>query len=229
MQKLKIGMLLFPDLTTLDFVGPYDVFVKAPCFEVLVIGEQVDLIKAEGGLLLQPTVALDDCPQLDILFVPGGKGINELLSNNNVLGFLQQQAANAKYITSVCTGSLVLAAAGLLDGYKATTHWRSLELLKMFGVTALDSRVVKDRNRVTGGGVTSGIDFGLMLTALIGGEEMAKVVQLQLEYHPEPPFHAGSPQTAGLPVLQRTKELTQPIFNLRKKLIQELLKEKENR
>jgi cyclohexyl-isocyanide hydratase len=227
MQKLKIGMLLFPDLTTLDFVGPYDVFVKAPCFEVLLLGESTDVIRAEGGLLLKPSVSLQDCPQLDILFVPGGKGINELLTNSNVISFLQEQAKNAKYITSVCTGSLVLAAAGLLDGYKATTHWRSVELLKMFGVTVQDSRVVRDRNRITGGGVTSGIDFGLTLTALIGGDEMARIVQLQLEYHPEPPFHAGSPQTAGLPVLQRTKELTQPIFNLRKKIIQELLNEKK--
>jgi cyclohexyl-isocyanide hydratase len=225
MQKLKIGMLLFPELTALDFIGPYDVFVKAPCFEVITVGETTDLLQAEGGVLFKPSVAFDECPQLDILFVPGGKGINALLTNPSVLNFLQQQGRNAKYITSVCTGSLVLAAAGLLEGYEATTHWRSLELLKMFGVTVIENRVVKDRNRITAAGVSAGIDFGLKLTALIGGEELAKIIQLQLEYHPEPPFRAGSPQTAGLPVLLRAKELTQPIFNLRKNIISKLLRQ----
>lgn len=219
-------MLLFPDLTILDFTGPYDVFVKAPCFEVIIIGETTELIRAEGGLLLQPEVPMDKCPQLDIIFVPGGKGINACLTNPVVLAFLQQQAVNAKYITSVCTGALVLAAAGLLDGYKATTHWRSLELLRMFGVDTVEERVVRDRNRITGGGVTAGIDFGLVLTALIGGEETAKIVQLQLEYNPAPPFRAGSPHTAGLPVLQKTKELTAHMVDTRKQIIRQLLQDR---
>jgi cyclohexyl-isocyanide hydratase len=226
MQKLKVGMLLFPDLTILDFTGPYDVFVKAPCFDVIIIGETTELIRAEGGLLLQPEVTMDQCPQLDIIFVPGGKGINACLTNPVVLQFLQQQAVKAKYITSVCTGSLVLAAAGLLDGYKATTHWRSLELLRMFGVDTVEERVVRDRNRITGGGVTAGIDFGLVLTALVGGEETAKIVQLQLEYNPAPPFRAGSPHTAGLPVLQKTKELTAHMVDTRKNIIRQLLQDR---
>ncbi|RFS21346.1 DJ-1/PfpI family protein [Chitinophaga silvatica] len=226
MQKLKIGMLLFPELTALDFVGPYDVFIKAPCFEVFTIAKTTEPLQAEGGLWFKPAISLTDCPPLDILFVPGGKGINNLLTDMEVLDFLRLQGATAKYITSVCTGSLVLAAAGLLDGFEATTHWRSLELLGLFDVTVQNKRIVKDRNRITAAGVSAGIDFGLMLTALIGGEETAKIVQLQLEYHPEPPFRAGSPQTAGLPVLQRTKELTQPIYNLRKKIIQQLIQQK---
>lgn len=227
MQKLKIGMLLFPDMTILDFTGPYEVFVKAPCFEVIILGKSTAAFKAEGGLCVQPEVALEDCPQLDIIFVPGGRGINPLLTDQQVLAFLRQQAPGAKYITSVCTGALVLAAAGLLQGYKATTHWRSLELLKMFGVETLEERLVRDRNRITGGGVTAGIDFGLVLTSMVGGEEMAKVIQLQLEYNPAPPFRAGSPNTAGIPVLQATRELTKNMLETRRKIIRELLQAQE--
>lgn len=225
MQTLKVGMLLFPDLTILDFTGPYEVFVKAPCFEVTTIGINKGPVHAEGGLTLQPELSIADCPQLDIIFVPGGRGINALLTHEPLLQFLREQGVNAKYITSVCTGTLVLAAAGLLHGYKATTHWRSLELLRMFGVETLEERVVRDSNRITGGGVTAGIDFGLVLTALIGGEEMAKVIQLQLEYNPAPPFRAGSPHTAGLPVLQKTKEMTQLMLETRKKIIRQLLQD----
>lgn len=193
---------------------------------MLIIGETTGIIQAEGGLLLQPEVALANCPQLDVIFVPGGTGINALLTNTAILQFLRDQALKAKYITSVCTGALVLAAAGLLDGFKATTHWRSLELLRMFGVETLEERVVKDRSRITGGGVTAGIDFGLVLTALIGGDEAAKIVQLQLEYNPAPPFRAGSPHTAGLPVLQQAKELTAYILESRKKIIRQLLQDR---
>ena len=225
MQKLKVGMLLFPGLTILDFTGPYDVFTKAPCFDVIIIGETTDPVRAEGGLVLQPEIVMADCPQLDVVFVPGGRGINALLTNEPVLQFLRQQGKKAKYITSVCTGALVLAAAGLLQGFKATTHWRSLELLRMFGVETLEERVVRDGNRITGGGVTAGIDFGLTLTALAGGEEMAKVIQLLLEYDPAPPFRAGSPHTAGLPVLQKAKELSQSMLETRKKIIRQLLQD----
>ncbi|MCW3468016.1 DJ-1/PfpI family protein [Chitinophaga nivalis] len=225
MRKLKVGMFLFPELTILDFTGPYECFVKASCFEVLVIGETTDPIKAEGGLTVQPNIAMADCPQLDILFVPGGRGINTLLTNQAVLGFLRNQAAGARYITAVCTGSLVLAAAGLLQGYKATTHWRSLDLLEMFGVETVTERIVRDRNRITGGGITAGIDFGLSLIALIGGAEMAKTIQLQLEYAPAPPFNAGSPKTAGIPVLQKVKEDTRFMKETRTKIIRQLLQD----
>ncbi|NSL90082.1 DJ-1/PfpI family protein [Chitinophaga solisilvae] len=223
MRKLKVGMLLFPEITILDFTGPYEVFNKAACFEVIILGETTAPVKAEGGLMLQASVALADAPQLDILFVPGGKGINNLLTNNTVLSFLEEQGKQAKYITAVCTGSLVLAAAGLLQGYKATTHWRSLELLRMFQVETVEERVVRDRNRITGGGVTAGIDFALTLTAMIGGEEMAKIIQLQLEYNPAPPFRAGSPATAGTPVLLATREATKFMLETRRKIIRELL------
>jgi cyclohexyl-isocyanide hydratase len=225
MRKLKVGMLLFPELTILDFTGPYEVFVKAPCFDVLTVGATISPISAEGGLQLQPQLSIDDCPQLDVIFVPGGRGINYLLTDQAILQFLRNQAARAQYITSVCTGALVLAAAGLLDGYKATTHWCSLELLRMFGVDTIDDRVVKDRNRITGGGVTAGIDFGLTLTAIVGGEEMAKIVQLQLEYNPAPPFREGSPRTASLPVLQKARELTKPLLETRRSIISGLIQQ----
>jgi cyclohexyl-isocyanide hydratase len=169
MEKLKIGMLLFPDLTALDLTGPYEVFVRAPCFEVYIVGENKELVTAEGGLSLKPDFTFNDCPDVDILFVPGGKGITPLLTNEVYIDFLQRKAIKAKYITAVCTGSLLLAASKLLDGYRATTHWRSLALLQMFGVETIEQRVVIDRNRITGGGITAGLDFGLSLTALIGG------------------------------------------------------------
>ncbi|MEQ8812227.1 MAG: DJ-1/PfpI family protein [Imperialibacter sp.] len=223
MKKLKIGMLLFPDLTLLDFIGPYDVFVRASCFEVFVVSEHKMPIKGEGGLLLQPDYSFDDCPPVDIVFVPGGRGVTALLTNETYKRFLVEQAKTAQYITAVCTGSLLLAACGLLDGYKATTHWRSLELLKLMGVEVLEQRVVADRNRITGGGITAGIDFGLVLTAIVGGEDMAKTIQLLLEYTPEPPFDSGHPKTADPHILKLGVELTQPQFDKRLRLLQKIV------
>lgn len=217
-------MLLFPNVTLQDFVGPYEVFTRVPeHFEVLVVSENTSLISAEGGLQIKPTLALHECPQADILFVPGGRGINALLTNPAYARFLQARAEQAKYITSVCTGSLVLAAAGLLNGYKATTHWRSLELLRMFGVEVVEERVVIDRNRITGGGVTAGLDFALSLTALICGEERAKIVQLALEYDPNPPFKSGSPKTTEPSVLEKAVETTRKSFEERSAIIRSLL------
>lgn len=225
MKKYKVGMLLFPGLTIQDFVGPYDVFIRAECFEVNTVAENTELLKAEGGLALKADFSFEDCPLVDILFVPGGGGITPLLTNMDYHAFLQKQALHAQYITAVCTGSLVLAAAGLLKGYKATTHWRSLELLRMLGVEAVEERVVSDRNRITGGGITAGIDFGLVLTALIGGEDMAKTVQLLLEYNPAPPFQAGSPLTAEAHILQRAEAISQSMFDKRVGIIRQIAKE----
>ncbi|HEY8936640.1 MAG TPA: DJ-1/PfpI family protein [Cyclobacteriaceae bacterium] len=222
MDKLKIGMLLFPNLTVLDFTGPYEVFVRASCFEVYVVSENKKLVAAEGGLSLKPDFTFDDCPDVDILFVPGGKGITPLLTNKLYIDFLQKKAIKAKYITAVCTGSLLLAASKLLDGYKATTHWRSLELLQMFDVETIEQRVVVDRNRITGGGITAGLDFGLSLTALIGGDRMAKAIQLMLEYNPEPPFTSGNPKTAESDIFKIASEMTQSLFDERKEIIRQI-------
>ncbi len=222
MKKFKIGMLLFPDLTILDLTGPYDVFIRAACFEVYIVAENIRSVKAEGGLSIKADYSFDDCPLVDILFVPGGKGITPLLTNKTYHAFLQKQAASAQYITAVCTGSLLLAASGLLKGYKATTHWRSLELLRMFGVEAIEKRVVMDRTRITGGGISAGIDFGLSLTALIGGKDIAKLVQLLLEYNPEPPFESGLPKTAEPYILEMAMKITQPLFDSRIEIIQQI-------
>jgi cyclohexyl-isocyanide hydratase len=229
MEKSKIGMLLFPDITIQDFAGPYDVFIRADCFEVYIVSEQAGLISAEGGLSVKAELSFDDCPQFDIIFVPGGKGINPLLQNKTYIQFLQKQALGARFITSVCTGSLLLAASGLLTGYKATTHWRSGELLQMFGVEVTEERVVIDRNRITGGGVTSGLDFALTLTSLLGGDTMAKTVQLLLEYDPLPPFNSGSTGTAEPEILEKAREITQPLFDSRMRIISSLLLDKKQR
>jgi cyclohexyl-isocyanide hydratase len=222
-MKYKTGMLLFPELTVQDFIGPYEVFIRASCFEVYTISETTAWIHAEGGLTLQADHTFEDCPQLDIIFVPGGRGITSLLLNKAYHAFLQQQAMHAQYITSVCTGSLLLAAAGLLKGYKATTHWRSMELLAMMDVDTVAKRVVIDSNRITGGGITAGIDFALTLTSQLGGDEMAKTIQLMLEYDPEPPFQSGSPGSAEPHIFKRALEASQAVFDSRRKIIQQLL------
>jgi len=219
-------MLLFPNLTLQDFAGPYDVFSRVPeYFEVMVVSENTSIMTAEGGLHVKATLTFEQCPHVDIIFVPGGRGIDALLTNPAYITFLQTRAKQARYITSVCTGSLVLAAAGLLNGYRATTHWRSLELLQMFHVEVVEERVVIDRNRITGGGVTAGLDFALSLTALICCEEHAKMVQLALEYNPDPPFRSGSPKTAEQFVLEKVCTATQKSFDERRAIIEALSRE----
>src|SRR5690349_6526541 len=173
---MTIGMVIFPNLTQLDLTGPYEVFGRLPDTKVLLIAESLEPVKSDNGLLLTPDATFETASQVDVLFVPGGRGIFDAMQNKNLISFLQKQGENAKHITSVCTGSLVLAAAGLLDGYKATTHWLSLNLLKLFPVEVIEERVVIDRNRITGGGVTAGIDFGLYVVAKLFGEEKAKEV-----------------------------------------------------
>src|SRR5215212_8142631 len=156
-----IGMVIFPNLTQLDLTGPYEVFGRLPDTKVLLIAESLQPVTSDNGLLLAPDATFETAPQADVLFVPGGRGIFEAMQSKKLISFLQNQTVNAKYVTSVCTGSLILAAAGLLNGYKATTHWLSLNLLKLFNVYVVEERVVIDRNRITGGGVTAGIDLGL--------------------------------------------------------------------
>lgn len=222
-HKLKTGMLLFPDLTLQDFVGPYDVFIRAGCFQIFVVSENTEFMQAEGGLKLKADISFSECPPLDIIFVPGGRGINPLMTNKAYIDFIRCQGMQAKFITSVCTGSLLLAVAGLLTGYKATTHWRSLNLLKMLNVETVEDRIVIDRNRITGGGVTAGIDFALTLTGMLAGEERAKIIQLMLEYNPSPPFNSGSPKHADEQILKRAMLASQDVFDERVKIIQTFL------
>ncbi len=197
-----IGMLIFEDMTHLDFAGPWEVFSRLPGRDIRVISRSLQPVTAKGGLKTVPDTTIDGAPQLDLLFVPGGEGIAGLMEDRKVLEFLRRQAQHAKYITSVCTGALVLGAAGLLKGYRATTHWNSVELLPIFGATAAPGRVVIDRNRITGGGVTAGIDFALTIAKEVAGEEAAKRIQLTMEYNPAPPFNCGHPGTADPAIVE---------------------------
>jgi cyclohexyl-isocyanide hydratase len=195
-MTLRFGMLVFPDLTQLDLTGPFELFHRVPGAQVSLTWKDTQPIRAQGGLVLVPDTALRDCPPLDLLFVPGGFGHAELVNDDEVLSFLAQQGRTARYVTSVCTGSLLLGAAGLLAGYQATTHWAYMDLLPAFGALPVRQRVVVDRNRITAGGVTSGIDFGLRIVADLCGETMAQAMQLGIEYDPEPPFRCGHPDIA---------------------------------
>ncbi len=205
-MTFRIGMLVFPDIMQLDMTGPHEVFTKMPDTEVLMVWKTLDPVTASGGMRMLPDVTYENCPPLDLICVPGGAGMNALLNDAETLAFIRKQAETAKYVTSVCTGSLVLAAAGLLKGKRAACHWMSRDMLKEFGAIPDPSRVVIDGKFISGGGVTAGIDFGLAVAAEIFGEDQAKAIQLGIEYAPQPPFNAGSPETAGKDIETATRE-----------------------
>ncbi len=188
---MHVVMLLYPRLTQLDLTGRYDVLARFEELTLHLVWKTLAPITDSGGLRLLPTATFADCPKAEILFVPGGPGQISLMEDKEVISFLRLQADGARYVTSVCTGSLVLGAAGLLTSYRATCHWLSLDQLGFFGVVTVKERVVIDRNRITGAGVTSGIDFALTLVAGLFGEERA------MEYDPKPPFVGGTPASAG--------------------------------
>lgn len=202
---LRIGLVLFPKLTQLDLTGPAEVFGRVPGAEVLLLWKTLDPVASDRGMRILPTATFRDCPALDVVCVPGGPGQIELMDDQEMLGFLRRIASGCKLVTSVCTGSLVLGAAGLLRGYRATCHWSSLDQLALLGAVPVADRVVRDRNRITGAGVTSGIDFALTVTAELVGTEAAQEVQLQLEYDPELPFRTGSPRTAPPELVDATR------------------------
>lgn len=195
-MRFQVGLLLFPDITQLDLTGPYEVFTKFPETDVHLLWKTLDPVTAAGGMRLLPTTAFSDCPQLGLICVPGGAGMNALLNDAETLDFVRRQAEGARYVTSVCTGSLVLGAAGLLSGKRATTHWMSLPMLAAFGCEPVSERVVVDGNLITGGGVTAGIDFALTIAGELFGAETARRIQLAIEYDPQPPYDAGSPARA---------------------------------
>ena len=205
---LQIGLLLFPDLTQLDLTGPLQVFARLPGATVHLVAKTMAPVPSDTPLLLTPTITFAACPQLDVICVPGGRGTDDLLDDEETLAFLRQQAECARFVTSVCTGALLLGAAGLLRGYRATTHWSALDGLGAFGAIATKARVCVDRNRITGGGVTAGIDFALLLASMLTDRATAELIQLALEYDPAPPFAAGSPHTAAPAILARLGDLT---------------------
>jgi len=202
---LQIGLVLFPRVTQLDFTGPLQVFSSLPGAKVHLIWKRIEPVASDSVLMLTPTVTLADCPQLDVICVPGGVGTDDMVNDDEMLDFLRRQAKGAKYVTSVCTGSLVLGAAGLLQGYRATTHWSAMDHLAPFGATPTKTRVCVDRNRVTGGGVTAGIDFALTVAAEAFSADLAKAIQLGIEYDPHPPFDAGSPERADAALVEKTR------------------------
>ena len=205
MAERLIGMLIFPRLTQLDMTGPYEVLARLPNTRVHLIAHTLAPVTTDRGMQIVPTVTFADCPPLDIVMVPGGPGQQDLMEDETVLAFLRRQAGTAQYVTSVCTGSLVLGAAGLLKGKRAATHWMSRELLGAFGATPVADRVVVDGNVITGGGVTAGLDFALTVAAEAFGPELAKSIQLAIEYNPQPPFDAGSPEGAGEAIVAKAR------------------------
>ena len=201
---MKITMLAYPGMTPLDLMGPLQVWSQWPGADIQVVWKTLAPIMTDTGMAVVPTHSFDQAfPSPDILCVPGGvKGTFDIMEDQEVLDFLRVRGKNASWVTSVCSGALVLGAAGLLQGYQATTHWAVKDKLTEFGATVTEGRWVIDRNRVTGGGVTAGIDFGLALMAKIAGEEIAKTAQLMIEYAPQPPFESGTPAEASSETMQ---------------------------
>ena len=213
-DSVNIGLLIYPEVIQLDVMAVYQVLSFPPNSQIHLLWKNLTPIISNEGLIITPTTTFKDCPQLDVICVPGG-GMRqvEVMKDREILDFLQQKSQTAKYVTSVCTGSMILAAANLLQGYKATCHWAFKEQLAMLGVEVVADRVVIDRNRITGAGVTSGIDFGLTLVSLIWGESMAKMTQLMMEYEPQPPFNSGNPLTAEKKVVKSLLKFGKPLID----------------
>jgi len=207
---LHIGFLLFSHVTQLDLTGPAQILSRVPGAQVHLVWKTRAPVPTDVGFTINPTTTFEECPALDVLCVPGGFGIEQLFGDRETLAFLRRQGDSARYVTSVCNGSLVLGAAGLLAGYRSACHCVWLPLLERFGAVPVAERIVRDRNRISGGGVTAGIDFGLALAAELAGNDAARMIQLALEYDPHPPFDAGSPQTAGSALVERYRALLAP-------------------
>lgn len=212
--SIHIGFLVYPGVIQLDVFSAYQVLSFPPNAKIHLLWKNLTPVISNEGLIITPTTSFNNCPKLDIICVPGGGiGQIEVMKDREVLNFLQQKSNNTKYITSVCTGSMILAAANLLQGYKATCHWAFRDQLAMLGVEVISERIVIDRNRITGAGVTSGIDFGLTLVNSIWGESMAKMAQLMIEYSPQPSFNSGTPETAARETLESLLQIGKPLID----------------
>ena len=214
----RIGMLIFPRLTQLDMTGPYEVLARLPDTKVELLARTLTPVTTDRGMQIVPTTTYADCPPLDVVMVPGGPGQQDLMEDEEALSFLCKQAAGAKFVTSVCTGSLVLGAAGLLKGKRATCHWAAIDHLKLLGAIPVSEKVVIDGNVVTGAGVTSGIDFALALAAILESEQVAREIQLQIEYDPAPPFDSGSPKSAAREIVEKLIARGAQLYEARKAL-----------
>ncbi|MFC3058590.1 DJ-1/PfpI family protein [Paenirhodobacter populi] len=205
-MTLRFGILCFPGVQQLDLTGPYEVFASARDTEVSLVWKDLEPLRASTGLWLTPDMTFADAPDFDVICVPGGGGVNALLTDTGTLDFLRDKAQRARFVTSVCTGSLVLGQIGVLAGRKAATHWNAMDLLEQVGAIPTEGRVVRDGNVITAGGVTSGIDFGLSIIAELMGQDEAETVQLSLEYAPAPPFDAGLPDRARPKILEEARQ-----------------------
>lgn len=194
---MDIAFLLFPGVTQLDLTGPAQVLSRLPGARIHLVWETLDPVATDAGFSILPNATFESLPSPGLICIPGGMGIADVIDNDDALGWVRSAGAGAQWVTSVCTGALILGAAGLLEGYQATTHWAWHDRLSLFGADPVHARSVIDRNRATGGGVTAGIDFALALAAKIAGDDVARTIQLALEYDPAPPFNAGSPEGAG--------------------------------
>lgn len=203
MSNKKVGIYIFENMTMLDAYAPLQFFAMAEEFDAFTFAKTDEALMCDAGALLTPTYGFDNCPEIDILVVPGGGNTLAQMQDKTVVDFIRNSGEKAEYVTSVCTGSLILAEAGLLDGYKAATHWGYRDVLKSYpNVTHIDERVVIDRNRITGGGITAGLDFALTVIAEVISEQAAHAMQLVFEYRPQPPFNSGGPETAPPEVVQ---------------------------
>ncbi|WP_375739040.1 DJ-1/PfpI family protein [Pseudomonas boanensis] len=206
-SPINIGFLLFPYVTQLDLTGPAQVLSRVPDAKVHLVWKTTDPVLTDVGFEIVPTTTYADCPPLTVLCVPGGFGIGDQLNDSQTLDFLRRHGESARYVTSVCNGALLLGAAGLLQGYRSACHWMWRKYLPRFGAEPVARRIVRDRNRISGGGVTAGIDFGLALAAELAGDDVAKTLQLAFEYDPEPPFDCGTPEKAGPALVEHLSAL----------------------
>ena len=203
---MNIVFVLFDNVTQLDFAGPVQFLSRMPGAKISVASKDGKAVTTDCGFSILPTTNFTDCPQADVICVPGGHGVREAIGDTKIVEFVGNQAASAQWITSVCTGAFILGAAGLLRRKNATCHWAYTHLLPLLGATHQAARVVRDGNLVTAGGVTSGIDFALELIAMISGKDVARTIQLALEYDPAPPFTGGTPDTAPAQILSNLRE-----------------------
>jgi putative intracellular protease/amidase len=223
MAKFRIVFILYPRLTQLDFTGPYEVLARVPDTEVIIASKDGGVLKTELGLTFTDLAKLSDVASADMIMIPGGPGQTDAMQDPEFMAQVKRLGASARYITSVCTGSLILAAAGLLTGKRAGSHWAYRELLSAFGAIPDDARVVNDGNAFTGGGVTAGIDIALTIAAEIAGDDVAKMIQLAIEYAPAPPFKCGRPEIAEEKTVAAVRQLFSGFAQQRREAIENLV------
>lgn len=206
-MSIDIAFLVYPDVTQLDLTGPFEVLRRLPGARPRLVWKEREAVRSDSGLQLMPDATFGEVQRADVLCVPGGAGQIELMEDPAVIDWIAGVGGGARFVTAVCVGSFLLGAAGLLRGYRATAHWASVELLAHYGASPAFERVVVDRNRITGGGVTAGIDFGLVLAELLSSRDVAEAIQLAIEYDPAPPLAAGHPRSARPELVTRARQL----------------------